>query len=281
MDENTRSQIQELAAKLEQIELALSSAQKLLNKLENNYLKVDYTQIDGIVGSYDGKYLTTKDGSKYEVPANYAAKSKLVFGDVLKMIEENGKQLFKQIEKVRKERVEGILTKKDGEWFLLTDRGSYKVLEAAALYHNAQLNSQATAYLPADNMDAPFAALDAVEGLSVVAPKVSSEPKPIERESKPEIKEKKPFRKEPARKDEEDLRKMPARELDLKKSTEKPTIKHEPSAGGRPSSRKYEHPPRKPKLPAEIKRAEPKETAGGGESVRPARAVSIDDDDLV
>jgi len=112
MDENAKNQIQELVGRLDQIESTLNSAKKILNRLESEYLKVDYTQVEGISGSYDGKYLITKDKEKYEVPANYAAKSKLVYGDVLKLIEEDGKKLFKQIERVRKERVEGILTKK-------------------------------------------------------------------------------------------------------------------------------------------------------------------------
>ena len=51
-----------------------------------------------VVGLFDGYKLVIKDGSSFEVPQNYAAKTKLVFGDKLRMTEENGKKMFKQVQ---------------------------------------------------------------------------------------------------------------------------------------------------------------------------------------
>jgi len=179
MDDNAKKQIEDLAKRIDDAESSLNAAKRILNRLNDDYLKVDYTQIDGIVGKYDGIKMLGEDGKEYEISANYAAKSKLVYGDVLKLIEEDGKKLFKQIERVNRERVEGILTKKEGEWYLLTDRGSYRVSDAAAEYQKAELNSQASAFLPADNLGAPFATLDNVEGASVIGKKPAGEKKVI------------------------------------------------------------------------------------------------------
>jgi len=243
---------------------------------------VDYTQVEGTVGKYDGKDLITEAGEKYEVPANYAAKSKLVYGDILKLIEEDGKKLFKQIERVRKERVEGILTKKDGAWFLLTDRGSYKVSESAAQFQSAQLNSQATAYLPAENMDAPFATLDMVEGASVI------EAKPAFKKE-PEKKEKidRPVKKH-VKKKEEDLKGFESKEIDLKKDAvkeekkeerqvqrRKPTTKTVPRKRPVPERReRTSRPSPKPRRPSPKKPEESREEA-------PKKRAVIEDDDLV
>ena len=296
MDENAKNQIQELTGRLEQIESTLNSARKILKRLETEYLKVDYTQIEGIVGKYDGKQLITEAGEKYEVPSNYAAKSKLVYGDILKLIEEDGKKLFKQIERVRKERVEGILTKKDGEWFLLTDRGSYKVSEAAAKFQNAQLNSQATAYLPADNMDAPFAALDVVEGASVIGTKPTVESAPEKREKRVEEKiERKVERKverrakpttAPVKKKEENLKGFESKEINLKKEPKKKIVTErkpasERSASERPARTSKPRPVRTSKPAARPRPRAPAKKPDESREEAPKSRAAIEDDDLV
>jgi len=292
MDENAKNQIQELVGRIEQIESTLNSAKKILRKLESDYLKVDYTQVEGVVGKYDGKDLITEAGEKHEVPANYAAKSKLVYGDVLKLIEEDGKKLFKQIERVRKERVEGILTKKDGAWFLLTDRGSYKVSDSAAQFQNAQLNSQASAYLPEENMDAPFATLDVVEGASVIGSKPA-----IEKAPEKEDKKAKPVKK-PDKKKEEDLKGFESKEIDLKEKPKKEVVVKkkqiterkapERKAGerstdpsrSRPSRPKHSRPRPSGPRPKTKPRAPVRKPEESREEAPKKRAV-IEDDDLV
>ena len=128
--------------------------------MESEFLKPDYSQVEGESGKFNGFEIVTESGEKISVPQNYAAKSRLVFGDVLKKIEEDGKTIFKQIHKVDRVQVEGILTKKEGEWYLLTDRGSYKVLDTAAEFLKAELNSEALAFIPANDLETPFATLD-------------------------------------------------------------------------------------------------------------------------
>ncbi|MFC1756013.1 hypothetical protein ACFLZK_01345 [Patescibacteria group bacterium] len=230
MDDNAKKQIEDLAKRIEDAESSLNAAKRILNRLNEDYLKVDYTQIEGIVGKYNGVCMEGEDGKEYDVSPNYAAKSKLVFGDVLKLIDEDGKKLFKQIERVKRERVEGILTKKEGEWYLLTDRGSYRVSDAAAEFQKADLNSQASAFLPADNLNAPFATLDSVEGASV-----------IKGSKKEDTKEKKVKEKKEDRAD--NLKEMKSKEIDLKKEKvekveeKKAPVKRAPAPAKRPPAR--------------------------------------------
>ena len=51
-----------------------------------------------IEGVFDGQNMQGNDGEEYPIPPNYASKSKLVEGDVLKLtIETEGSLMYKQI----------------------------------------------------------------------------------------------------------------------------------------------------------------------------------------
>ena len=122
--------------------------------------KKSYKEIPGVMGVFDGFYMTTETGEKYEVPLNYAAKSRLVFGDTLKMIEEDGKQLYKQVAKVPRKRIEGVINKKEGKWYILAENGSYRLNDKAVEFNKLELNDKTIALIPEDNPSAAFAALD-------------------------------------------------------------------------------------------------------------------------
>ena len=141
----------------------LEKISRILDNIDKEKRKEMYKGMPGVSGYFDGVYLIGEDGSKYEVPANYAAKSRIVFGDTLKMIEEDGKKLFKQIDKVPRKRLEGILSKKEGKWYFLSDGGTYKVSDIAAEFHKAELNDKAVAYVPENALNATYAALDYLE----------------------------------------------------------------------------------------------------------------------
>lgn len=284
MDENLKKQFESLNKRIEDAESNVNAAKNILGKIYEDYLRVDYTQIDGEVGKFNGFEMVTDSGKKHKINENYAAKSKLVYGDVLKLIEEDGKSIFKQIEKVNKERVEGILTKKEGEWYLLTDRGSYKVSDAAAEYHKAELNSQAVAFLPADDLDAPFATLDTVESPHVV--KKEDGKKGTKAKVKKEEKE-------------ENIKDMDKKEMDLKdKKEEKPAKqalkpKSEPkTSSGTASKPKKSSPAKKPakRSPKSSGSSKPgpktrstrsKPTVSKTEEPLSGAKVALDDDDLV
>ena len=59
---------------------------------------------DGIIveGVFNGQIMIGPDGKQYSVPANYASKSKLVEGDILKLtIDKDGSFIFKQISRLK------------------------------------------------------------------------------------------------------------------------------------------------------------------------------------
>lgn len=147
------------------LQSAMNQVEKVKNAiegLEQEERKTHYQSIPGTEGVFDGQYLIAQDGRKTEVPANYAAKSKLVYGDILKVFTDSGKQIFKQIDRVERHKIEGVLAKKEGKWYLLADTGSYRISDASAEFNKAELNDKASAFIPAQNPKVPFASLDVV-----------------------------------------------------------------------------------------------------------------------
>jgi dihydroxyacetone kinase DhaKLM complex PTS-EIIA-like component DhaM len=155
MEEN----IIKLTKLVENLERDVYSVKRLLSEIEKAG-KTNYKELPGVVGIFDGFYLTPENGEKIEVPQNYSAKSRLVYGDTLKVIDEEGKKLFKQIAKVSRKRVEGVVNKKEGKWYVLADIGSYRLNDAAVEFHNLNINDKITVSIPEDNIGAPFATLE-------------------------------------------------------------------------------------------------------------------------
>src|ERR1700758_1555907 len=63
-----------------------------------------------IEGVFDGQNMIGPDKKQYPVPANYASKSKLIEGDVLKLtIAEDGSFIYKQIGQIPRKQVIGTL----------------------------------------------------------------------------------------------------------------------------------------------------------------------------
>jgi hypothetical protein len=93
-----------------------------------------------IQGIFDGEKMITSDKKTYQVPPNYASKSKLVVGDVLKLtISPDGKFLYKQISPVPRQNLIGELEEAgDGEYEVNVDGKKYKVLLASVTYFKAK-----------------------------------------------------------------------------------------------------------------------------------------------
>lgn len=155
---NTLS-VNKLRYLFESIERDIKELKRILPDIEA-ITKKNYKEIPGLMGTFDGFYLVPAEGAKVEVPQNYSAKSLLVYGDTLKMIEEDGKKLFKQIAKVERKQIEGVINKKDGKWHILADSGSYRVNDACVDFNKLQIGDKVKALIPQDNLGAPFATLD-------------------------------------------------------------------------------------------------------------------------
>ncbi len=105
-----------------------------------------------IEGVFDGQNMVGPDGKQYPVPANYASKSKLIEGDVLKLtIAEDGSFIYKQIGPAERRKVLGILTNDEkGEYRVIAEGKPYKVLLASLTYFKAESGDQVTIVLPKD-----------------------------------------------------------------------------------------------------------------------------------
>ncbi len=116
-----------------------------------------------IEGVFDGQNMQGNDGQEYPIPPNYASKSKLVEGDVLKLtIETNGSLLYKQIHPVDRHRVVGTLIIDElGNFGVKTPEKTYKILLASVTFYHAQENDEVTILLP-EHGDAQWGAVDHV-----------------------------------------------------------------------------------------------------------------------
>jgi hypothetical protein len=112
----------------------------------------EYQNSDNIIeGIFDGEQFVAPDGKKFQVPANYASKSKLVTGDMLKLtILSDGSFVYKQINPVDREKLIGIL-EESGEGFRINVNGKlYNVLTASITYFKAKIGDRIVALVPKD-----------------------------------------------------------------------------------------------------------------------------------
>jgi hypothetical protein len=116
-----------------------------------------------IEGVFDGQNMIGPEGKQYPVPANYASKSKLVEGDVLKLtIAEDGSFIYKQIGPVERRKIMGLLMQDEkGDYKVIADGKAYKVLLASLTYFKADAGDEVTIVLPQD-IDSDWAAVEHV-----------------------------------------------------------------------------------------------------------------------
>ncbi len=102
-----------------------------------------------IEGVFDGQKMTGQDKKEYSVPANYASKSKLIPGDILKLtITDDGSFLYKQIGPIERKRIVGTLTYDDGQYRVIGEGQAYKVLLASVTYFRAEIGDKVTLIVP-------------------------------------------------------------------------------------------------------------------------------------
>lgn len=116
-----------------------------------------------IEGVFDGQNMVAPDGKQYPVPANYASKSKLIEGDVLKLtIAEDGSFIYKQIGPVDRRKVLGVLVQDEkGEYRVVAEGKPYKVLLASLTYFKSEVGDEVTIVVPKDK-DAAWGAVENV-----------------------------------------------------------------------------------------------------------------------
>ncbi len=171
MSELPEKQVKRLHALIQEAETNLAAAKELLISIIGDDGSViaprtsaSRDEVGGkvIEGVFDGQKFAGPDGKEYPVPANYASKSKLVEGDILKLtIADDGSFIYKQIGPVERKQVIGVLTQHDGAYYVEANGHEYRILLASVTYFRINLNDQVTIIVPADNPDATWAAVEA------------------------------------------------------------------------------------------------------------------------
>jgi len=103
-----------------------------------------------VEGVFDGKSMIGPDQREYPIPANYASKSKLIPGDIMKLtVASDGGFTYKQIGPVERKRVVGPLTSEDGQYKVIAAGKAYKVLLASVTFYRAEPGDEVVLLVPA------------------------------------------------------------------------------------------------------------------------------------
>jgi len=129
---------------------AVSKARELGKIIEEGAGKI-------IEGVFDGQNMVGPDGKKYGVAANYASKSKLVEGDIMKLtILSDGTFLYKQIGPQKRARLRGLLVqdRESEEYRVLAEGKTYNVLPASVTYFKGAGGDEVIILVPEDRTSA-------------------------------------------------------------------------------------------------------------------------------
>ncbi len=111
-------------------------------------------QMEKVVeGVFDGENMIGSDGKEYDVPANYASKSKLVEGDILKLtVTPTGAFIFKQIKPIERERIVGDLELDDqSKLYMAVHEGKkWRLLTASVTYFKGEPGDEIVFLIPAE-----------------------------------------------------------------------------------------------------------------------------------
>jgi hypothetical protein len=160
-------QVKRLRALIQEAETSLAAATELLISLVGDDERIapvarEDTLGKIIEGVFDGQNMVGSDGKMYPVPANYASKSKLVQGDILKLtIAEDGAFLYKQIGPIPRKQVVGTLVLEGGHYFVDVNGRKLRVLLASVTYFKAKPGDQVSVNVPEDDANVEWAALEA------------------------------------------------------------------------------------------------------------------------
>ena len=167
MAEIPDKQVKRLRALIQEAETNLAAATELLISLVGGDEIIAPAAREDVAGKiiegvFDGQNMVGSDGKTYPVPANYASKSKLVQGDILKLtIAEDGSFLYKQIGPIPRKQVVGTLNLENGHYFVENNGKKLRVLLASVTYFKAKQGDQVSVNIPEDDSTTEWAALEA------------------------------------------------------------------------------------------------------------------------
>ncbi|MBU1180376.1 hypothetical protein KJ885_05520 [Patescibacteria group bacterium] len=107
-----------------------------------------------IEGVFSGDKMIGPDGKSYNIPPNYASKSKLIEGDILKLtVMASGNFIYKQIGPVARKRMLGELVVDDeqDEYWVASDTNKWRILKASATYFKGESGDKVSFLVPQDD----------------------------------------------------------------------------------------------------------------------------------
>lgn len=159
-DDKKNEKVQALREMIYSAEKTLQGAKAMLLQLEGKKKvgrKKKLTEEDSeggriIEGTFDGQIMIGTDGKQYPIPANYASKSKLIEGDMLKLtITPDGSFIYKQIGPADRKILIGVANlDSDGNYFVAAEGKAYKVLLASITYFKVEPGDEVTLVVPND-----------------------------------------------------------------------------------------------------------------------------------
>jgi hypothetical protein len=169
MSDLPEKQVKRLTSLIQEAETNLAAAKELLISIigDDGTVLTPKSSIDEVTGKviegvFDGQVMVGPDGKNYPVPANYASKSKLLEGDVLKLtIADDGSFIYKQIAPVPRKQVIGTLIQHDGAYYVEVNGQEFRILLASVTFFRLHEGDQVTIIVPEDTTDATWAAVEA------------------------------------------------------------------------------------------------------------------------
>lgn len=167
-DNDKTLQIESLRRTISSAEKTIQSAKAMLLQLEGKKKAGRYKKISSedegevVFGTFDGQIMIGDDGKQYPVPANYASKSKLVEGDMLKLTINDGTFLYKQVGPAERKNLIGIAGQDEGgNYFVISEGVPYKILLASITYFKIEPGDEVVITVPAEK-DSIWAAVENV-----------------------------------------------------------------------------------------------------------------------
>ncbi len=136
---------------IDNFEETLGSISSAVKQAENNLAIHGEEKI--MEGVFDGVKMIAQDGQQYTVPANYASKSKLVEGDIMKLtITNRGDFMYKQIGPIERKRIVGELVIDDNDdYFVVADKKKWKVIPASVTFFKGDIGDEVVILVPKDS----------------------------------------------------------------------------------------------------------------------------------
>lgn len=179
MDDNNNNELIERdLKKIQELEEIILSAEKTLREAKSMLLGLEGNKnperkrritpaeegVGTIIeGTFDGQIMVGTDGKQYPVPANYASKSKLIEGDLLKLtITSEGSFIYKQIGPAERKKLIGLANQDpEGNYFIIAGGKPYRVLLASITYFKVSPDDEVVLVVPKDT-DSDWGAIENV-----------------------------------------------------------------------------------------------------------------------